>query len=165
MDLEDQKAKLKQRLLAAPTRERSLTFAALLRSMRDEIAKVCKEKNLSYKDIQQMLAADGLNVSIATLRRHLGEKRKGRGDGRSRTPIAGGVNLQPAPIESAQPSGATQAAPMNNGTRPEQGAARPIPPMPSPIIRAPDTARAGRPDDPSVPRASSFPIRRDREQI
>jgi hypothetical protein len=165
MDLEDQKAKLKQRLLAAPKRERSLTFATLLRSMRDEIAKVSKEKNLSYKDIQQMLAADGLNVSIATLRRHLGEKRKGRGGERSETPIAAGVNLQPAPPESAQPSGAAQAAPMNNGKRSEQGAARPIPPMPSPIIRAPDTASAGRPGDPSVPRASSFPIRRDREQI
>lgn len=165
MDLEDQKAKLKQRLLAAPKRERSLTFATLLRSMRDEIAKVSKEKNLSYKDIQEMLAADGLNVSIATLRRHLGEKRKGRGGERIETPKAAGVNLQPAPPESAQPSSAAQAAPMNNGKRSEQGAARPIPPMPSPIIRAPDAARAGRSDDPSVPRASSFPIRRDREQI
>jgi DNA-binding protein H-NS len=163
MDLEDQKAKLKQRLLAAPKRERSLTFAALLRSMRHEIAKVCKEKNLSYKDIQQMLAADGLDVSIATLRRHLGEKRKGRAAERSETP--GVVNLQPAPAESAQPSGAAQAAPMNNSTRSERGATRPIPPMPSPIIRAPEAAGAGRSDDRSVPRASSFPIRRDREQI
>ncbi len=165
MDLEDHKAKLKQRLLAAPKRERGLTFAALLRSMRDEIAKVCKEKNLSYKDVQQMLAADGLNVSIATLRRHLGKKRKGKGGERSETPKAGGVNLQPAPTESAQPSGAAQAVPMNNSKRSEQGPARPIPPMPSPIIRAPDATRPGRSDDPSVPRASSFPIRRDREQI
>jgi hypothetical protein len=147
------------------TRSYILTFAALLRSMRDEIAKVCKEKNLSYKDIQQMLAADGLNVSIATLRRHLGEKRKGRGGERNETPKGDGVNHQPAPPEVAQPSGAAQAAPMNNGTRSEQGAARPIPPMPSPIVRAPDAARAGRSDDRSVPRASSFPIRRDREQI
>ena len=60
MDFEAQKEKLKQRLIAAPKRERGLTFAALLRSMRDEIAKVAEEKNLSYKDIQQMLAADGL---------------------------------------------------------------------------------------------------------
>ena len=36
-----------------------------------------------------MLAADGLNVSIATLRRHLGEKRKGRGGERSATPKGG----------------------------------------------------------------------------
>ena len=133
--------------------------------MRDEIAKVCKEKNLSYKDIQELLAADGLNVSIATLRRHLGEKRKGRGGERSETPKAGGVNLQPAPTKSVQPSGAAQAAPMNNGKRSEQGAARPIPPMPSPIVRAPDAMRAGKSDNPSVPRPSSFPIRRDREQI
>jgi hypothetical protein len=165
MNLEDQKERLKQRLLAAPKRERSLTFAALLRSMRDEIAKVCEEKNLSYKDIQEMLAADGLNVSIATLRRHLGEKRKGKGGESSETPKAGSVNLQPAPTESVQPSGAAQAAPMNNGKRSEQGAARPIPPMPSPIVRAPDAMRAGKLDDPSVPRPSSFPIRRDREQI
>jgi len=34
--------------------------------MRDEIAKVAEEKNLSYKDIQQMLAADGLAVSLST---------------------------------------------------------------------------------------------------
>jgi hypothetical protein len=165
MDLEDQKEKLKQRLLAAPKRERSLTFAALLRSMRDDIAKVCKEKNLSYKDIQEMLAADGLTVSIATLRRHLGEKRKGKGGEHGAIQKAGSVNLQPAPSERAQPSGAAQAAPMNNGKRSQQGAARPIPPMPSPIIRAPDEIRAGRSDDPSLPRASSFPIRRDREQI
>jgi hypothetical protein len=133
--------------------------------MRDEIAKVCKEKNLSYKDIQQMLAADGLNVSIATLRRHLGEKRKGRGGERGAIQKAGSVSLQAAPPESAQPSGAPHTARMNNGKRSEQGPARPIPPMPSPIIRAPDAARAGRSDDPSVPRASSFPVRRDREQI
>jgi hypothetical protein len=165
MDLEDQKEKLKQRLLAAPRRERSLTFAALLRSMRDEIAKVCEEKNLSYKDIQEMLAADGLKVSIATLRRHLGEKRKGKGGERSERPKAGSVNLHSTPPEMAKPSGAVQAAPMNNGKRSQQGAARPVPPMPSPIIRAPEAARAGRSDDPSVPRAPSFSIRRDREQI
>jgi hypothetical protein len=165
MDLEDQKEKLKQRLLAAPKRERSLTFAALLRSMRDDIAKVCKEKNLSYKDIQEMLAADGLTVSIATLRRHLGEKRKGREGERSETPKAGSVDPQTAPPDLGQPSGAAQNAPMNNGKRSQEGAARPIPPMPSPIIRAPDEIRAGRSDDPSLPRASSFPIRRDREQI
>src|SRR5512136_1933946 len=98
MNLEDQKQKLKQRLLAAPKRERSLTFAALLRSMRDEITRVCKEKNLSYKDIQEMLAADGLNVSIATLRRHLGEKRKGRGGVHSEIRKAGSLHLQAAPL-------------------------------------------------------------------
>jgi hypothetical protein len=165
MNLEAQKEKLKQRLFAAPKRERSLSFAALLRSMRDEIAKACKEKNLSYKDIQEMLAADGMNVSIATLRRHLGEKRKGKGEEPGAIRKAGSVNPQSAPPELARPSGAPQIAPVNGGKRSEQGASRPIPPMPSPIIRAPDAAKAGRSEDPSVPRASSFPVRRDREQI
>ncbi len=165
MDLEAQKEKLKQRLIAAPKRDRGLTFAELLRSMRDEIAKVCKEKNLSYKDIQEMLAADGLNVSIATLRRHLGEKRKGKGEELGAIRKAGSVDPQPTPPELARPLGAHQSAPVNGAKRSEQGAARPIPPMPSPIVRVPDAARAGRSDDPSVPRASSFPVRRDREQI
>ncbi|MGC1862490.1 MAG: hypothetical protein WA733_15585 [Methylocystis sp.] len=165
MNLEEQKEKLKQRLLAAPKRERSLTFAALLRSMRDEIAKVSEEKNLSYKDIQDMLAADGLNVSIATLRRHLGEKRKGRGEARGAIQKAAGVNLQPPTPKIAPLSGPPQAAPANGGKRAEQGAIRPIPPMPSPIIRPPEASKPGRSEDPSVLRASSFPVRRDREQI
>lgn len=44
MNLDEQKDRLKQRLLAAPKRERTVTYAALLRSMRDEIVQVFKEK-------------------------------------------------------------------------------------------------------------------------
>jgi hypothetical protein len=78
MGFEDHQERLKRRLDAAPKRERAPRVASLLRAMRDEIAAVAEEKNLSYKDIQQMLAADGLAVSISTLSRHLGAKRKGR---------------------------------------------------------------------------------------
>ena len=164
MNLEEQKERLKQRLLAAPKRERNVTYAALLRSMRDEIAKVCEEKNLSYKDLQEVLAADGLNVSIATLRRHLGEKRKGKGEGRGAIQKTESMNLQTTPPEFARPSG-PPTAPATGAKRSEQGATRPIPPMPSPIVRAPEASKPGRSEDPSIPRASSFPVRRDREQI
>ena len=81
MGFEDLQERLKRRLHAAPKRERAPRVASLLRAMRDEIAAVAEEKNLSYKDIQQMLAADGLAVSISTLSRHLGAKRKGREEG------------------------------------------------------------------------------------
>ena len=165
MNLDEQKDRLKQRLLAAPKRERTVTYAALLRSMRDEIVQVFKEKNLSYKDLQEMLAADGLSISIATLRRHLGEKRKGKGEDPGTIRNGRSANPQPKPPEFARPSGPSKRPPANGGKRSEQGAARPIPPMPSPILRAPDAARGERLDDPSFPRASSFPVRRDREQI
>jgi hypothetical protein len=165
MNLEEQKERLKQRLLAAPKRERNVTYAALLRSMRDEIAKVCEEKNLSYKDLQELLAADRLTVSIATLRRHLGEKRKGKGERRGAIQKAESMNFQPAPPEFARPSGPPPTAPATGGKRSEQGARRPIPPMPSPIVRAPEASKPGRSEDPSIPRASSFPVRRDRKQI
>jgi hypothetical protein len=87
MDFEDHQERLKQRLQSAPKRERAPRVAPLLRSMRDEIAKVAEEKNLSYRDIQQMLAADGLAVSLSTLSRHLGAKRKGREKDRKAAPI------------------------------------------------------------------------------
>jgi hypothetical protein len=165
MNLEDQKERLKQRLLAAPKRERNVTYAALLRSMRDEIAKVCEEKNLSYKDLQELLAADGLNVSIATLRRHLGEKRKGKGERPGAIQKAESMNLQPAPPQEFVRHSGPPTAPANGAKRSEQGATRPIPPMPSPIVRAPEASKPGSSEDPSIPRASSFPLRRDREQI
>src|SRR5271165_4967631 len=102
MDFEDHQERLKQRLQSAPKRERAPRVAPLLRSMRDEIAKVAEEKNLSYKDIQQMLAADGLAVSISTLSRHLGAKRKGRDKDRKAAPNATNASAEPAPSATEQ---------------------------------------------------------------
>ena len=132
--------------------------------MRDEIAKVCEEKNLSYKDIQEMLAADGLNVSIATLRRHLGEKRKGKGEERGAIRKAESVNLQPTPPELRGLRGSSDRA---RERREKIGTGRSAS---DPSNAKPDRPGARRGEgrkigDPSVPRASSFPVRRDREQI
>jgi hypothetical protein len=165
MDFEDCQERLKRRLHAAPKRERAPCVASLLRSMRDEIAKVAEEKNLSYKDIQQMLAADGLAVSISTLSRHLGAKRKGREQDRKAASNATSAGAEPTASASEQISMPTETAPTNNGKKPASGEARPIPPMPSPFTSTISTTKPKGPPDATVPRASSFPIRRDRERI
>ena len=165
MDFEDHQERLKQRLQSAPKRERAPCVAPLLRSMRDEIAKVAEEKNLSYKDIQQMLAADGLTVSISTLSRHLGAKRKGREEDRKAALNATNANGEPAPSAPERISMPPDTALTNGGKRTTGGEARPVPPMPSPFASTIGATKPKGPPDPAVPRASSFPIRRDREQI
>ena len=164
MDFEDHQERLKQRLQSAPKRERAPRVAPLLRSMRDEIAKVAEEKNLSYKDIQQMLAADGLAVSISTLSRHLGAKRKGREKDLTAAPNVANASVEPSPPETGRLSMPSEMA-RANAKRTVGGAARPVPPMPSPFPSTIDAAEPKRSPEPAVPRASSFPIRRDRERI
>jgi len=165
MDFEDHQERLKQRLQSAPKRERAPRVAPLLRSMRDEIAKVAEEKNLSYKDIQQMLAADGLAVSLSTLSRHLGAKRKGREKERAPNSNATNSSAEPAPSATEGISMPPEMARANAAKRTVGGAARPAPPMPSPFPSTIDATKPKGSPEPAVPRASSFPIRRDRERI
>ena len=160
MGFEDQQERLKQRLDAAPKRERAPRIGSLLRAMRDEITAVAEEKNLSYKDIQQMLAADGLAVSISTLSRHLGAKRKER----NRTAATNSTD-EPSSPGAEQRSRSPEFAPTNAGRRTAGGEDRPIPPMPSPFPSTIGATKPKGPSDAAVPRASSFPIRRDRERI
>lgn len=166
MGFEDQRERLKRRLDAAPKRERAPRVGSLLRAMRDEIVAVAEEKNLSYKDIQQMLAADGLAVSISTLSRHLGAKRKGRERG-NRTAVTNATSAtdKPSLREAEQRSRPPEIAPTNAGKRAAGGEGRPIPPMPSPFPSTTGPTKPQGPPDATVPRASSFPIRRDRERI
>ena len=165
MGFEDHQERLKRRLDAAPKRERVPRVASLLRAMRDEIAAVAEEKNLSYKDIQQMLAADGLAVSISTLSRHLGVKRKGRERDRTAATNATNATDKPSSPEAEQRSRPPEIAPTNAGKRTAGGEGRPIPPMPSPFPSTICATKPKGPPDATVPRASSFPIRRDRERI
>ena len=164
MGFEDHQERLKRRLQDAPKRERAPRVAPLLRAMRDEIAKVAEEKNLSYKDIQEMLAADGLAVSVSTLSRHLGAKRKGRED-RKPAPNAANATAKFSPREAERLSTPPQIALTNAEKRAAGGEARPVPPMPSPYPSTIDATKPKGPPDATVPRASSFPIRRDRERI
>ena len=164
MGFEDHQARLKRRLQDAPKRERPPRVAPLLRAMRDEIARVAEEKNLSYKDIQEMLAADGLAVSVSTLSRHLGSKRKGRED-RKPAPNAANATAKFSPREADRLSTPPQIALTNAEKRAAGGEGRPIPPMPSPFPSANGATKPKEPPDAAVPRASSFPIRRDRERI
>ena len=165
MDFEDHQERLKQRLQSAPKRERAPRAASLLRSMRDEIAKVAAEKNLSYKDIQQMLAADGLAVSLSTLSRHLGAKRKGREKDRKAELNAANASVGPSPLEAGRLSMPPEMARTNAAKRTVGEAARPVPPMPSPFPSTIDATKPKGSPEPAVARASSFPIRRDRERI
>lgn len=162
MGFEDHQERLKRRLRDAPKRERAPRVASLLRAMRDEIAAVAEEKNLSYKDIQEMLAADGLAVSVSTLSRHLGTKRKGREEDRKPATNATDKPSSPAAEQRSRPP---EIAPTNAGKRTAGGEDRPIPPMPSPFPSTIGATKPKGPPDATVPRASSFPIRRDRERI
>ena len=77
-----------------------------------------------------MLAADGLTVSISTLSRHLGAKRKGRERDRN---VGDEFDREPSSLCAEQRSRPPEIAPTNAGKRTADGEARPIPPMPSPF--------------------------------
>lgn len=107
-----------------------------------------------------MLAADGLAVSISTLSRHLGAKRKGR-----ERQKATKASERPAPSAAEMPV-QTKAMPAKAEGKNVNGDARPVPPMPSPFTSMAEATRQPKgPAEGTVPRASSFPIRRDRERI
>lgn len=128
--------------------------------MRGELMAALIEKDWTYADLRDWLATQGIEVSLSALQRYLVGVRAARkvakdeGAGPvSRTTTAG---EQDAPARTPPP-----AEPGSDMGDPP----RVVPPMPRPIVMPRALDQAERSEREQAPRASSFPIRRDRPEI
>ena len=149
-------------LLAAPAKEHVGSVRAAILQMRGELMAALVEKNWSFAELRDWLATQGIEVSLAALQRYLVGVRVARKSGLAQNAdqvlkpdASGGATRMPtlaAGQGSAQANPARVIPPMPG----------PVPPMPRPNLSADQTAKT---PDASVPRASSFPVRRDRENL
>jgi hypothetical protein len=157
-------SKVRENLEAAPAKEPAGSVRAAILQMRSELMAALIEKNWSFAELRDWLATQGIEVSLAALQRYLVGVRAAK-------KAAAGLDAKAAATKMAPSASATPALPMpmsgqsetrDASLRPVPPAPRPIPPMPRPQMSG---GQATRTPDPSIPRASSFPARRDRKNI
>jgi hypothetical protein len=154
-------AEARANLLAAPAKEDVGSVRAAILQMRGELMAALIEKNWSFIELRDWLATQGIEVSLAALQRYLVGVRAARKSGLAHTadraskPNSSGADAAPTTPTRTAGQGSAQANPV----RVIPSMPRPVPPMPS------VSGQAAKARDPSVPRASSFPVRRDRENI
>jgi hypothetical protein len=156
-------AEARANLLAAPAKEDAGSVRAAVLQMRGELMAALIEKNWSFAELRDWLATQGIEVSLAALQRYLVGVRAARkvilAQSADRAPKPeSGVRETPAVPTSTAGQGSAQA----NPARAIPPMPRPVPPMPGPSVSAGPIAKT---PDPSFPRASSFPVRRDRENL
>lgn len=157
-------SKARANLEAAPAKEAAGSVRAAILQMRPELMAALIKKNWSFAELRDWLAAQGIEVSLAALQRYLVGVRaaKKAAAGQDARAVSAST-VASAPTPPALP------APMSGECRAHDSSARPIPPMPRPVPPMPKPQLSGgqgtETRDPSVPRASSFPVRRDRENI
>ena len=145
------------KLQAAPAKEDVGSVRAAILQMRSELMAALIEKNWSFSELRDWLAAQGIEVSLAALQRYLVGVRAAK---KAAAKVAGAPSNREAPAQPAEAARISEPA----GT--PEAAARAIPPMPKPVPPMPrPQSTALRATDPSVPRATSFPVRRDRDII
>jgi len=140
MDPKDKAERLRESLKAAPRRERKDTAAEILRPLRADIVRARKEKNLRWKDVLALLATEGVEVSLTTLKRHAQGGRKEKRGGSS-------------PTEQSRPAAKPAAA---------------SPAQKAPAASLPARPPVKTPDPPKPTPASkpwSFPVRPDSDEI
>jgi hypothetical protein len=157
-------SKARANLKAAPAKEAAGSVRAAILQMRSELMAALIEKNWSFAELRDWLAAQGIEVSLAALQRYLvgvrAAKKAAAGRDVMATSAPKAASAQTPPALPAPTSGKGRAH--DAPPRPVPPMPRPLPPMPKPQLSGGQGAQA---PDPSVPRASSFPVRRDRENI
>jgi len=143
-------SKARASLEAAPAKEAAESVRAAILQMRPELMAALIEKNWSFAELRDWLAAQGIEVSLVALQRYLVGVRAAKKAASAPTP----------PALPTLMSG--QGEMQDTSVRPIPPPPRPVPPMPKPQVSGQQGTKAL---DPSVPRASSFPVRRDRENI
>lgn len=157
-------AEARANLEKAPAKEDVGSVRAAVLQMRGELMAALVEKNWSFAELRDWLASQGIEVSLAALQRYLvgirAAKKAARGQSVDLAPKAKAAGLSAAPAMATP--GAGQGAAKANPPRV-------IPPMPG-SVRA--MSRPSEPNgqpvrapNPTAPRASSFPVRPDREKI
>jgi hypothetical protein len=145
-------------LEAAPVKEAAESVRAAILQMRPELMAALIEKNWSFAELRDWLAAQGIEVSLVALQRYLVGVRAAK-------KAAAGQDARAAPAKKAASAPTLmsgQGETQDTSVGPIPPPPRPVPPMPKPQVSGQQGTKAL---DPSVPRASSFPVRRDRENI
>lgn len=191
MDVQAEKKQAVKAALKAveAKKERPLSLAAFVKAIAPDLLKAKRDKNLTVEDLRRVLSEQGVEITLGTLRKYLQPGRLGDGVARTRakkearatvvaataTPKRGGVS------DSGEGSAPKPAFPMpkppplkrpggSNAER-EEGQWKPKPAFPAPkppSLRSAGAEGAGEAKgetEAQVPRASSFPVRRDRERI
>jgi len=157
-------SKVRANLEAAPAKEPAGSVRAAILQMRSELMAALIEKNWSFVELREWLATQGIDVSLAALQRYLVGVRAAK-------KAAAGLDAKTEPAKMPPGASAPPVLPMpmsgpsempDASLRPAPPAPRQIPPMPKPQMSGGQGTKA---PEPSIPRASSFPVRRDRENI
>ena len=157
-------AEARANLEKAPAKEDVGSVRAAVLQMRGELMAALVEKNWSFAELRDWLASQGIEVSLAALQRYLvgirAAKKAARGQNADLPPEAKATGLSAAPAMATP--GVGQGAVKANPPRV-------IPPMPGSVRVMSRPSEAGgqpvRAPNPTAPRASSFPVRPDREKI
>jgi hypothetical protein len=136
----EQVAQLRERIKKAPAKEPKRSLATIIREMRPDLLRARRDKNWTLADMRAWLKAEGVEISIAALKKYLAPTRAAAVEKPGRATVA---DRRPVAKE-----GAVKAAPKSGTARSER-------PSSSQVETGGET----------VPRASSFHVRRDREEI
>jgi len=157
-------SKARANLEAAPVKEAAESVRAAILQMRPELMAALIEKNWSFAELRDWLAAQGIEVSLVALQRYLvgvrAAKKAAAGQDARAAPAKKAASVPTPPALPTMMSG--QGETRDTSVGPIPPTPRPVPPMPKPQVSGQQGTKAL---DPSVPRASSFPVRRDRENI
>jgi len=153
-------AQTRANLQKAPAKEDVGSVRAAIFQMRGELMAALIEKDWTYADLRDWLATQGIEVSLSALQRYLVGVRaarkaaKGEGAGQVLRVSTAGDRAAPARTPPPADPGSDMGDPP-----------RVVPPMPRPIVMPRALEHAERSEREQAPRASSFPIRRDRQEI
>ena len=155
-------AEARANLQTAPAKEDVGSVRAAILQMRGELMAALVEKNWSFAELRDWLASQGIEVSLGALQRYLVGIRAAK-------KAALAQNIDPASKPRANGAGATPTMSTAGQGMTTANQPRVIPPMPGPVRSIsrpqPSNGPTARGQDSAVPRASSFPVRPDREKI
>lgn len=157
-------SKARANLKTAPAKEDAGSVRAAILQMRGELMAALIEKKWSFTELRDWLATQGIEVSLAALQRYLVGVRAAKKAAceqnaeEASQPMAASARATPAMPAPITGQGSAQASP----ARVSLPMPKPVPPMPKPQLSGGQGASV---QDPTVHRASSFPVRRDRENI
>lgn len=136
-------ARLRERIKTAPAKEPKRSLATVISEMRTDLLKARREKNWTLADLQAWLKAEGVEISIAALKKYLAPARTAG--------VEKPVRVTMAASEAVAKSGPVKAAPKPEAAR----TALSVRPSRSEVEAAGE----------AIARSSSFPVRRDRDEI
>jgi hypothetical protein len=141
------------KLIEAPKADAKSVRAAILQ-MREQLIAAMIEKNWDMRQLREWLAAQGVDVPLESLGRYLRGIRAARKTAQQAQPTGRRQTPRVDAPTTSSPNSGRGAAPNGSG--------RVIPPMPIPSWKKPSPGDGAKE---IAPRATSFPVRPDTEDI